>query len=153
MDIFDQIPNSLQEAIDLLLTLKDAEEVANSYAAPIDFMSMCHQGTGRTIRNEWNLWKGCNACPVAEAPLYYWFYNRGLSHPDDISGCILKAVWCEVKGVEFDLAAKIKQYQTYWEVCWDTEWRSVNKVVENVIAKYEAPKLEHSYNVKWPNSK
>jgi hypothetical protein len=42
-----------------------------------------HFGTGLWIRNNWGLWQ--------ESRLWMYFYNKGISHPDDISSLILKS--------------------------------------------------------------
>ena len=47
-----------------------------------------------------------------------WFSdNLKLTHPDDISGTIIKAVWCKVNNEPFDPKQHAQKYIEYWEKC------------------------------------
>ena len=47
-----------------------------------DEMSKYHFGFGMYLRNNWGLWGGSR--------LQKYFFDRGISHPDNMSGIILK---------------------------------------------------------------
>lgn len=64
-------------------------------------------GVGRWIRNNWGLWS-------YDSELYRWFLDRGVMHPDDITGIIFKKVWCVYFSERFDFEAEVKYYQDYW---------------------------------------
>lgn len=140
-DIFKENPTSLQEAVDLLLTLDDASETAQGYSRARDFIAAHHADIGRTIRNRWGLWKGAGACKIDEAPLYYWFFAKGLRHPDDISGCVLKALWFKVKARDYDLIEDIEHYNRHWTYNNKRRFENINKIVEETLSNYEPPQI------------
>lgn len=130
-------PTNLIDATVLVLGFEGFEEaVLSCDFSKDDFSTNYHHSIGRKIRNEFGLWKGAGCCPVGEAPLYYWFYRRGLSHPDDMSTIILELAWCHRHQTSLDLDVEIAKYQAYWEKYWKDQWNSVNRAVERVLEKY-----------------
>ena len=80
----DTIPTTPEEAIqvlDALLVEEDKEWLVTEENAAIKV----HHSLGRWIRNNWGLW--------ADEPnmLKTYFINKGVTHPDDMSGEILDA--------------------------------------------------------------
>lgn len=80
----DTVPTTPEEAIqvlDALLVKEDKEWLATEENAAIEV----HHSLGRWIRNNWGLW--------ADEPneLKTYFINKGVTHPDDMSGEILDA--------------------------------------------------------------
>lgn len=65
-----------------------------------------HLGLGMSIRNEWGLW--------SDSTLSKWFNERGIFHPDDMSGIILDSLVATLKGEPINLEEQIKEYQDYW---------------------------------------
>ena len=59
------------------------------------------------IRNNWGLWKGSR--------LSKFFNEKGIYHPDDMSGIILDSYYRYLTGQEITLSEQIKYYQDYWE--------------------------------------
>lgn len=132
----NSIPNNLEEAIIAALNIPGADVTINGYPNDSEsFVAGCHDTVGRWMRNNWGLWAGCGACPIEEAPLYYWFYRQGLIHPDDISGVILKATWSKHLGKEYDLQADIARYQEYWDKIKNDEFNRITEAVQAVINK------------------
>ncbi len=70
-------------------------------------MLIYHHGLGTWIRNEWGLWGGSR--------LRRYFREKGLFHPDDMSGIILESFWYKLHGQPYDLGAAILTAQAYWE--------------------------------------
>lgn len=129
-------PTDLIDATITILGYEGFSEAAASCNSATEFSTKYHHSVGRTIRNEFDLWKGVGACPVNEAPLYYWFYRRGLYHPDDMSAIILELAWCDHHQQSLNIEVEIAKYQAYWENYWKEQWNSINRAVERVLEKY-----------------
>jgi len=75
-----------------------------------------HHGFGTKIRNEW-LWD------IEKQPLLIkFFHDYGIIHADDMSGLIIKAFWCSLNKVEFDIEEKVKSYIEFWKRQPDMEY-------------------------------
>lgn len=72
-----------------------------------EFKSRAHMSTGLWIRNNWGLWAGSR--------LSLFFYKKGISHPDDMSGIILTSYYRKLKNERIRLRKQIKHYQEYWK--------------------------------------
>lgn len=74
-------PEEAIQVLDAMLPEEDKEYLRTEKNAAIK----CHHSLGRWIRNNWGLW--------AEEPneLKTHFINKGVTHPDDMSGEILDA--------------------------------------------------------------
>lgn len=72
-----------------------------------DAMGQYHFGLGMWMRNNWGLWKGLE--------LAKWFNEKGIHHPDDMSGTILDSYWRHLNGKPIDLAGQVARYQAYWK--------------------------------------
>jgi len=103
------IPTNLEECIILLQTtaLCDEDREAIRTGSEIN-LCMWHDNLGRWIRNNWGLWS-------ADSDLYNWFKERGITHPDDISGIILTSFWRRLNDKPLELEEQIKYYQDYWK--------------------------------------
>lgn len=130
------MPTNLIEAVSEISKFYDFYDAVRKHKTADDFSTTYHHSVGREIRNQFALWKGAGACPVDEAPLYYWFHRRGLRHPDDMSTIILELAWCEYHSVAFKLEDEIAKYQAYWENHWKEQWNSINRAVARVLEKY-----------------
>ena len=83
------IPSNLEECHTRLLSEMPKEEIARIKAmTKMTEMIQYHFGAGMWMRNDWGLWAG--------SPLYWHFWRKGLRHPDDISGYILRSFWCHL---------------------------------------------------------
>ena len=83
-----------------------------------------HFTVGRSIRNDWGLW--------ADGPLKRWFNSIGITHPDDMSGTILKALRRKVRGIAYtniDLMDDVKKYQNYWKTASKLNSGTINITV------------------------
>ena len=93
------IPNDLEEAVkslDKLISDEDKSELRKMNED--EYLAATHFGIGRYIRNEWGLWRDSN--------LSKYFRHRGIKHPDDMSGEILRAYYkfiCQSTWNDIDL--------------------------------------------------
>lgn len=71
-DCFIQIDSLFSDSLIAEMNHISNDEIIGNY----------HFGIGLWIRNNWGLWKNSR--------LWMYFYNKGISHPDDISSLILK---------------------------------------------------------------
>ncbi|KAF0196860.1 MAG: hypothetical protein FD166_2138 [Bacteroidetes bacterium] len=72
-----------------------------------EFCANAHFGFGMWMRNNWGLWGGSR--------LQAYFNDKGIYHPDDMSGIILTSYYRYLKGDKIELKKQIKSYKTYWE--------------------------------------
>lgn len=76
-------------------------------SAPEDHLALYHFGLGMWLRNNWGLW--------TSSPLAVWFNERGIHHPDDMSGIILTSYWRHLNGKSIELNQQIEHYRAYWK--------------------------------------
>lgn len=101
-----KIPKNLEEcfaALDGMLLDDDREVAMNNPKFPI----IAHHSLGRTIRNDWNLWK--------YSLLSEWFNDLGIEHADDMSGIILTSYCRYLNDKPIELEEQIKEYLEYWQ--------------------------------------
>ena len=80
------IPRDLEEAVlalDKLISEEEKDELCKM--GEDEFLAATHLGIGMYLRNEWGLWK--------KSELRKYFRRRGIFHPDDMSGEILKSYY------------------------------------------------------------
>jgi hypothetical protein len=75
------IPQNLGDCFVQLDTMLKYKDRAEMKAKPADEMAIYHHGFGTFLRNNWGLWGGSR--------LQLYFFERGVYHPDDMSGIIL----------------------------------------------------------------
>jgi hypothetical protein len=72
-----------------------------------EFSAKLHLSFGMWMRNNWQLWGGSR--------LSKYFNDKGVYHPDDMSGIILDSYHRNLNGQEIKLDEQVKYYQEYWE--------------------------------------
>ena len=98
------IPKNLDEAVNTLVYDLDREEIAFIQKSKPE---QAHFPVGMNLRNDWGLW--------CDSVLAQWFKQTlGLGHADDMSGIILRAVWCKIKGDKYDLDSDVEHYKKFW---------------------------------------
>lgn len=102
-----EIPKTLTEAVLKIEDMIPEEERKWVRSVPESEMVSLHFGVGRWIRNNWGLWSG--------GPLADWFKERGIQHPDDMSGIILDSYWRWVHDQPLKLDAQITPYREFWK--------------------------------------
>jgi hypothetical protein len=73
-----------------------------------DFSARMHFGLGMWMRNNWGFWRGSR--------LSKYFNEKGIYHPDDMSGIILNSYYRNLMGKEIKLDEQIKYYQNFWKI-------------------------------------
>ena len=86
-----------------ILSEKDKEEAKKDP----EFGIKVHHSLGRTLRNNWYLWRG--------GKLKDYFKKLGIWHADDMSGIILTSYHRYLNGEDLKLDEQIKYYQEYWK--------------------------------------
>jgi len=76
---------------------------------------LAHHGVGRFIRNKLELWSEYQKKKENRSPLVNWFNNKGIYHPDDISGIILTSFHRYLNGKKLKIKNQIKKYRDYWK--------------------------------------
>jgi hypothetical protein len=99
-------PSNLEEAFVLLkedLSIKDQIEILNMQK---DELCRLHNGLGRWIRNNWDLW--------SHGSMTKFFNNLGIHHADDMSGIIIESFWHHLRNESLDLDNQITYYKEFW---------------------------------------
>ncbi|MBB5286112.1 hypothetical protein HNQ92_004272 [Rhabdobacter roseus] len=79
--------------LDLLLCDSTKQELKSK--ASSNEMTDYHMGLGRWMRNRWQLW--------SSSRLKAYFHNKGITHPDNISGIILASYWMYLNQKDIDI--------------------------------------------------
>lgn len=113
----------------------DSTKLKMSNLTEHEFSGRLHHGFGTWMRNNWRLWGGSR--------LSKYFNDRGIYHPDDMSGIILTSYHRTINGKEIRFNEQVKYYQEYWEKSKiDQEQRMQNefskfKLGDTVLYKYK----------------
>lgn len=102
------IPEDLLDALaelDQMLSPEAKQEMLDIFDDKM-VVGVYHFGLGMWIRNNWGLWGG--------ERLAAWFNDRGITHPDDMSGIILVSYRRHLKGEPLKLDEQIAFYIKYW---------------------------------------
>lgn len=101
------IPKDLDDCIKQLnIFFNDSDKNIIKGVKEEELVSNYHFGLGMWLRNNWQLW--------GRGRLYYYFYNMGITAPDDMSSIILTSYQRNLKGDKIKLEEQIKFYQDYW---------------------------------------
>lgn len=65
-----------------------------------------HMGFGMSIRNRWGLW--------GNSKLKHYFLEKGVFHPDDMSGIIFTSYHRYLNNRPIELDSQINSYRRYW---------------------------------------
>ena len=85
----------------------DSSKVKIKSMSEDHFSARMHLNFGIWMRNNWELWRGSR--------LSKFFNERGIYHPDDMSGIILDSYYRYLTGQDIKLTEQIKYYQDFWE--------------------------------------
>lgn len=123
------IPKNLNDAIEYLnckWSESDKAEFKNKEES--DAVGALHFGTGKGIRNNWELWKGKNQ-------ISKFFKSRGIFHPDDMSAIILTSFHRKLNEKPIDLEIQINDSKSYWNKI-DKENQIKEKSIENEFTSF-----------------
>jgi len=127
-------PANLEEAvIQLTKILPDTTQQEVLSMTEKEFLGGSHFGLGMWIRNNWGLWRG--------GELAKEFNTKGIFHPDDMSGIILKCYYRQLHNQDWELDEQIKFYQNYWKETQERQYRLEN---DTAFARQEKNKYESS---------
>jgi len=77
------LPQTIEQAVGVLLEQLSADEKYNIAAMSRDGLINLHFGLGASVRNDFGLWGGNTAL----------LESTGNSHPDDAAMAIIEALW------------------------------------------------------------
>jgi hypothetical protein len=101
-------PATLDETYLYLNQIFDDTEKYGFMTLPEDVAtSRLHRGFGMWIRNNWGLWRN--------SELKQYFLDKGVVHPDDMSGIILTSYHRYLNKKPIDLEGQIKKYQDIYK--------------------------------------
>lgn len=101
------VPKDLEDAFAELKRALHPKMVEIMKTAPEKEMIQYHFGLGMWMRNNWGLWGGSR--------LASWFNERGICHPDDMSGIILDSFWRHLNAQPLRLDEQVAHYVEYWK--------------------------------------
>jgi hypothetical protein len=101
------IPKNLDDCFAQLKRILSKEQVEDMKTGSEEDMIDYHFGLGTWLRNNWGLWGGSR--------LSRWFNEKGIKHPDDMSGIILDSFRRHLNGKPIKLDEQIKHYQDFWK--------------------------------------
>ncbi len=127
-------PVNLDEAVvQLSKVLPDSTQKEIISMTESEFIAGSHFGVGMWIRNNWGLWRG--------GELADYFKSKGIFHPDDMSGIILKCYYRELHHQDWELDKQIAFYQNYWKEQQEYNYRLVN---DTAFARQKKNEYENS---------
>lgn len=101
------VPKDLKDCIRVLDSLvPDTSKVQLASMDELQAVGACHFGLGLTIRNQWGLWSGSR---LSE----YW-KKKGVFHPDDMSGIILRCYHRHLTGKPMRARKLIRNSRRSW---------------------------------------
>lgn len=102
------IPKDLEDCFDQINSFwADSTRLKIKELTESEFSGRLHHSFGMWMRNNWQLWGGSR--------LSNYFNEKGIYHPDDMSGIILDSYYRNLNGLEINLEEQIKFYKDYWE--------------------------------------
>ena len=125
------IPKNLEESfVQINSFWHDTTKTELKKLTEDEFSGRLHHGFGTWMRNNWGLWGGSS--------LAKYFNEKGIFHPDDMSGIILTSYHRRLNNKPIDLEEQIKFYQAFWE-----------KAKANELKKVQEEKSSADKNLKW----
>jgi hypothetical protein len=110
----DILPQTLEEAIDLLKSFY-AENISEiKTMSEKDFVCSSHFMAGMFIRNSWNLWWNKD-WDEPQPELNKWFESIDIIHADDMSAIILTCFYRNLIGLDYKIKEQVKRYKKHWK--------------------------------------
>ena len=101
-------PTTLEETYKYLNQMFDDTAKYGFMTLPEDVATgRLHHGFGMWIRNNWGLW--------GDSKLKHYFLDKGVGHPDDMSGIILTSYHRHLNNKPIDLDGQIKKYKSFYD--------------------------------------
>jgi hypothetical protein len=106
--MMNKIPENLDEAILILDSLDIADKESWVNKSEESATALAHMGIGRTLRNEWGLWK-------QDSKLYRYFTGLGIFHPDDMSSIVLTSYHRKKNNEPINLEEQVQGFIKFWK--------------------------------------
>lgn len=119
------IPANLDECFAELKKALKPDDIEKMKTGAEKEMVQYHFGLGTWIRNNWSLWK--------DSRLTKWFNDKGIYHPDDMSGIIITSFWRHLNSVPIRLDEQVKFYQDYWKKVTERETREKERENRSIL--------------------
>lgn len=104
----EKIPATIEDAVQTLRSM-GGSNLSKALELPIEkFIGSAHNNIGRWMRNTWGLW-------AEQGSLFLEFKKLGFTHADDMSGALLRKLYHESKGTDFDIKSYSTECKKYWE--------------------------------------
>ena len=104
------IPQTFESAVQSIIDLTSVDNVDMILDAKSadDICIQMHDGLGRWIRNNWELWSKTNR-------MCQWFKKEhGITHPDDMSSLLLGEAVARMRQEVFDFYGTVKRFHQHW---------------------------------------
>lgn len=102
------IPIDLEDSFKQINTFwADSTKIKLKQLSEESFSARLHMGFGMWMRNNWQLWRGSR--------LSKFFNDKGIYHPDDMSGIILNSYYRYLNNKEINFDEQVQYYKDYWE--------------------------------------
>jgi hypothetical protein len=102
------IPIDLEDSFKQINTFwADSTKIKLKQLSEEEFSGRLHLGFGMWMRNNWQLWGGSR--------LSKFFNDKGIFHPDDMSGIILDSYYRYLNNKEINFDEQIQYYKDYWQ--------------------------------------
>jgi len=124
-------PETLEECFKLFEKFEDINDFKEMTEESA--IAVCHHTVGRSIRNDWGLWK-------EDSPLVKWFNEKKIYHADDMSSIIIISFHRKINGKDINLDNQIEKYIEYW-----AEMKRAKKTKYNFIS---SKKMGSKVNIK-----
>ena len=103
----DKVPVSASEALQMFIKALTEEEKIALKEVEEDQIALFHFTWGQDMRNDWSMWE-------KDTLLVNSFKIIGITHPDDMSGIILRSAHRQLNKKPIKLNEQVKAYQEYW---------------------------------------
>ncbi len=104
----EPVPGNLDEAFEALEKMLSKEALETFRSGSKADVVRYHLSLGMALRNRWGLWQG--------SPLAKYFNEKGVFHPDDMSGIILGSFWRHLNPNADTVEATSRSYLEYGDL-------------------------------------
>ena len=119
------IPANLDECFAELKKALKPDDIEKLKTGTENEMAQYHFGLGTSIRNNWSLWK--------ESRLTKWFNDKGIYHPDDMSGIIITSFWRHLNSKPIRFDEQVKFYQVFWKEVAERETQEKEREKRSIL--------------------
>jgi hypothetical protein len=101
-------PSSIEECFNIIDEIfKENSEIDITNMTELHFVAKTQFGLGMWMRNQW--------IHIENSNIKKFFENKGIYHPDDMSGIILTSYYRKCNNKEIQLEKQIEFYKKFWK--------------------------------------